>query len=277
MEFIKGKNKDGFIRENTIEFAFSDRLSAFDRIVGETLGRGQVLAECTRVIFKYLSRNNVATALLDEGQKNVIIQRKCKPLDFEFILRNLLTGSALKRAKMGVLKLPAGMDTSEYALFPETFVEVSTKRETKDRYGLSEEEIQTIMVNSFSNLSGEEGLYLFKQALERAKEIAQLLTNLFRKSELFLIDGKVEFGVSDSGQLCLIDSFGPDEFRVAELTWANGPRDTDPDFLDKEFIRKYLEGKTESEYAEILLKYGPTLVSRYSTVTNRLKEASGLY
>ncbi|MFW9777998.1 MAG: phosphoribosylaminoimidazolesuccinocarboxamide synthase [Candidatus Heimdallarchaeota archaeon] len=277
MERINGKNKDGIIRDHTIEFVFSNRLSAFDRIVGETPGRGQVLADCTRIIYKFLSRNNVATALLDEGQGNTIIQRRCQPLDFEFIMRNLLTGSALKRAKLGELQLPIGMNPSEYALFPETFVEVSTKREAKDRYGLSEEEIKGIMVNSFSGLSAEKGFDLFKQALKKARKVADLLTNLFRKSDLFLIDGKVEFGVSDSGQLCLIDSFGPDEFRVAELTWANGPRDTDPDFLDKEFIRKYLEGIHESEYAEILLKYGPTLVSRYRTVTNRLKEASGLY
>lgn len=274
MEHIKGKNKDGFFRNGTIEFRFSDRLSVFDRVIGEIPGRGSILAKCTRVIFKYLSRNNVVTALLDEGLENSIIQQKCTPLDFEFIMRNLLTGSALDRAKHGKIKLPRGMECEEYAQFPETYAEVSTKREGKDRYGLGEKEINRIMLKSFPDLDMEKAYDIFTQALQTTKKIAFLLTSLFKKAHLFFVDGKIEFGINNLGHLCLIDSFGPDEFRVVELAWAQGPRNTSPEFLGKEFIRRELKQVDPSDYDQILRTHGSTLISRYREVTERLKQAS---
>lgn len=275
MEDIKGKNKDGFFRDGKIVFRFSDRLSVFDRVIGEIPGRGRILAECTRIIFTYLSRNNITTALVeDETNENTLVQEKCRPLDFEFIMRNLLSGSALKRVKTGEILLPAGMVVKNYSRFPETYVEVSTKRETKDRYGLTSAEIKEIMINGFPELNQEEAFGLYTQALNITKRLSSLLSPLFKRANLYMIDGKVEFGVDAVGRLCLIDSFGPDEFRAVELTWAQGPRNTTPKFFDKEFLRQKLQQVDESKYEKILRKYGPTLISLFREVTERLKEAS---
>ncbi|MFX0066066.1 MAG: phosphoribosylaminoimidazolesuccinocarboxamide synthase, partial [Candidatus Hermodarchaeota archaeon] len=140
MQLIHGKNKDGFSTNGTIKFIFSDRLSVFDQVVGSVEGRGRILAECSRIVFNFLAHHNVTTAMIS-GQDDYIIMEKCKPLYFEFIIRNLLTGSALKRARKGSLILPEGMDCKEFAIFPHPFVEVSTKKEVKDRYDLSDEDI----------------------------------------------------------------------------------------------------------------------------------------
>lgn len=272
MEVIQGKNKDGYISNGEIKFVFSNRLSVFDEVVGEIDGRGKILAECTRILFEYLSRNNIKTAMLS-GKDNCIVMEKCTPLYFEFIFRNLLTGSALKRALNGSLKLPDGMKIEEYSAFPEPFVEVSTKREKKDRYNLTSDEIIHIAKMSVPEWSSEDAESLYFKALEKAKEFSHLMTDLFNKAKLLLVDGKIEFGLSKEMELCVIDSFGPDEFRTFDKSWLKSDKSTPPSFYDKEFIRKKLKKVNKEEYDRVLHENGEKLVNLYTEVTERLIKA----
>lgn len=273
MEFFQGKNKDGFVLNGQIKFVFSDRLSVFDKVVGTIAGRGNILAKCTRIVFNYLKQNNIQTAIMD-GEDNYILMKKCKPLPFEFVMRNILTGSALKRAQKGILELPEGMKCIEYSHFPEPFIEVSTKWEAKDRYDLSFEELKEIMLAAFPNMSEEVALENYFKALIQTRKISKLLTTLFTKAELLLIDGKIELGFDESDSLCLIDSFGPDEFRTIKKDSIGNLGKNELDFYDKEFIRRKLRDASKESYELILKKNGRTHVQRYEFITQKLREAS---
>ncbi|MFX0016836.1 MAG: phosphoribosylaminoimidazolesuccinocarboxamide synthase [Candidatus Hermodarchaeota archaeon] len=273
MKIIQGKNKDGYSSDGKIKFVFSDRLSVFDEVIGKIEGRGKILAECTRVIFNYLSKNNIKTAML-EGGDDYIIMYKCNPLDFEFIFRNLLTGSALQRALNGTLKLPRDMECKEYSRFPQVFVEVSTKKEVKDRYNLDRDDIWKIMKESFSEMNLDNGMLLYKNVLEEVKVISHLLTELFDKAGLILVDGKIEMGLSGKDELCVIDSFGPDEFRTFDRIWLKGDKKAPPDYYDKEFIREKLRNANKNEYKQILQENASLIINRYKEVTTRLKQAT---
>ncbi|MFX0183956.1 MAG: phosphoribosylaminoimidazolesuccinocarboxamide synthase [Candidatus Hodarchaeota archaeon] len=273
MKLIHGKNKDGFSTNGTIKFVFSDRLSVFDQVVGSVEGRGRILAECSRIVFNFLSQKDVATAMIS-GQEDYIIMEECKPLYFEFITRNLLTGSALKRAQKGSLKLPDGMDCKEFASFPHPFIEVSTKKEVKDRYDLSDEDILRILIISLPECDPEESMVIYEKALAISERISQLLAILFDKADLVFVDGKIELGINKENRLCLIDSFGPDEFRAFDKAWLNSNRKTKPYFYDKQFIRHKLENAKKTDYERILHETKESLLSRYNNVTERLKKAS---
>lgn len=273
MQVISGKNKDGFISNGTIKFIFSDRLSVFDHVVGEIPNRGTSLAECTRIIFNYLNKKGISTALLS-GDNNYILMEKCIPLNFEFIVRNLLTGSALHRAKNNILKLPDGMICKEFAPFPSPFVEVSTKHESKDRYNLTDHEIEKIMEESVTESSNINLKELFNEAMYLTNRIFNLLTQLFNSAGLVLLDGKIELGINKFGNLCLIDSFGPDEFRSFDKEWLNTDQKQLPDFYDKQFIRDKIKSSGENNPDGILKIHGKELVSRYQVVIKRIQQAS---
>jgi phosphoribosylaminoimidazole-succinocarboxamide synthase len=225
------------------------------------------------VIFNYLSKNNIKTAMM-EGGDDYIIMYKCNPLYFEFIFRNLLTGSALQRAQNGTLKIPKYMECREYSRFPQVFVEVSTKKEVKDRYNLGSDDIRKIINESFSEMNLDNGMLLYENVLEEVKVISHLLTKLFDKAGLILVDGKIEMGLNGNDELCVIDSFGPDEFRTFDKIWLEGDKKTPPDFYDKEFIREKLKNVNKSEYKQILQVNRLLLINRYKEVTTRLKQAS---
>lgn len=273
MKLIHGKNKDGYSINGNIKFVFSDRLSVFDQVIGLVEGRGRILAECTRTVFNFLAHNDVTTAIIS-GQEDYIIMEKCRPLYFEFILRNLLTGSAFKRAQKGSLKLPEGMDCKEFVRFPQPFIEVSTKKEMKDRYDLTDEDITRILSDSLPEYNPEESIVIYKKALAIAKRISQLLATLFDKADLLFVDGKIELGINRENKLCLIDSFGPDEFRAFDKEWLNSDRRAKPHFYDKQFIRHKLENANKTDYERILHEKKESLLSRYINVTERLKKAS---
>lgn len=207
------------------------------------------------------------------GNDNYIIMENCTPLYFEFIFRNLLTGSALKRALNNSLKLPEGMKKEEYSEFPEPFVEVSTKKEKKDRYNLTANEIIQIAKMSVPDWSSEKAESLYYEALEKSRSISNLMTELFAKAGLLLVDGKIEFGLSKEMELCVIDSFGPDEFRTFDKDWLKSNKSKPPSFYDKEFIRKKLEKVNKEEYDRVLHENSENLVNLYTEVTERLIKA----
>lgn len=208
------------------------------------------------------------------GDDNYILMKKCNPLYFEFIFRNLLTGSALQRALNGTLKLPEGMVCEEYSRFPQPFIEISTKREVKDRYNLNMDDIQKIMRDSLPELNLKSAMMLYNEALKKVKIISRLMTSLFDKAELILVDGKIELGVTEEKELCVIDSFGPDEFRTFDKSWLKSNRSTPPSFYDKEFIRTKLKNIKRNNYGKILNENGEDLITRYKEVVTRLYMAS---
>jgi phosphoribosylaminoimidazole-succinocarboxamide synthase len=120
----------------------------------------------------------------------------------------------------------------------------------------------------------EESMVFYEKALVFTERISQLLATLFDKADLVFVDGKIELGINNENRLCLIDSFGPDEFRAFDKAWLSSDRKSKPHFYDKQFIRHKLEHAKKPDYERILDETKDSLLSRYNTVTERLKKAS---
>ena len=70
----------------------TDRLSAFDHVLGLVPCRGQVLTQLSAWWFDRLA-STAPSHLLEVADPNVTIVRKCRPLPVEIVVRGWLTGS----------------------------------------------------------------------------------------------------------------------------------------------------------------------------------------
>ena len=81
-----------------------------------------------------------------------------------------------------------------------------------------------------------------RQYKQYAKEVNAIVSDMFRKIGITLVDFKIEFGVTADGAVVVADEMSPDGCRL---------RNTDNESMDKDLFRKG-EGDIIKSYTEIL-------------------------
>ncbi len=271
----KGKNKDIYSLDNgRLGFVFTSRVSAFDGVVGTTTPkRGELLCECSAMIFSLFEKLDIPTHLLQWGSNQMIVKKLVR-LPFEFIVRNVLMGSAFKRYSRGELELPEGMTGIEYDEFPKPFFEITTKLEKQDRL-VSGEEIPIIARKHLPGYQREVIETVMNKTKETTERIGFLLNRVFAAAGFVFIDGKLEYGLDEDGKLYVIDSFGPDEFRActpSSLARTLLNIQDSPDFYDKEFLRRQLREAPKDGREEVVEQIAVELELRYERITLALRE-----
>ncbi|MEZ5375622.1 MAG: phosphoribosylaminoimidazolesuccinocarboxamide synthase [Acidimicrobiales bacterium] len=220
----------------------TDRLSAFDRVIGLVPHKGQVLNQLAAWWFEQTS-DIVANHVVSMPDPNVLIALDATPLPVEVVVRARLTGStstavlprylAGERVLYGYT-LPDGL--TPHGPLPEPIVTPTTKAAD----GEHDEPITVAEV-------AEQGLV--EPALW--KRIQQVALDLFARGAAIadaagfvLADTKYEFGLGPDGELLLIDEMHtPDSSRywakdTLDERLANGQA---PDGYDKEPVRLALK------------------------------------
>src|SRR5262249_35918676 len=88
----EGKVRDNYVaKDGTRIIVVTDRVSAFDRILGTLPYKGQVLNQLSEWWFE-MTRDIVPNHLLSMPDPNVTIAVECEPLEVEMIVRAYLTG-----------------------------------------------------------------------------------------------------------------------------------------------------------------------------------------
>ncbi|MFX1475140.1 MAG: phosphoribosylaminoimidazolesuccinocarboxamide synthase [Promethearchaeota archaeon] len=271
----KGKNKDIYaLDDERLGFVFTSRISAFDGVVGTTTPkRAELLCECSAMIFTLFEKLDIPTHLLQWGSDQMIV-RKLVRLPFEFIVRNVLMGSAFKRYARGELELPEGMTGSEYEEFPKPFFEITTKLEKHDRI-VTGEEIPSIARKHMPGYQDNVIEIAMRKARFTTEKIGLLLREVFAAAGFVFIDGKLEYGLDKEGKLFVIDSFGPDEFRActpSSLARTLLNIQDSPEFYDKEFLRRQLRDAPKEGREEVVEQVAGELEQRYEKITSALRE-----
>ena len=88
----RGKVRDIIDLDDRLLLVSTDRVSAFDRVLGTVPFRGQILTELSAWWFRQLS-DIVASHVLAVPDPNVTIARKCRTLPVEVVVRDRLTGT----------------------------------------------------------------------------------------------------------------------------------------------------------------------------------------
>ena len=231
----KGKVRDNYYDDDKIIMITSDRVSAFDHVLGTIPFKGQILTEIANFWFEK-TKHIVPNHIIDCPDPQVLIAKKADTLPVEVIVRNYITGSLWREYSSGIngqygFDLPLGLKKDQK--FDKPILTPSTKAE----YGLhdepiSREKIMNGLVKKDIYLKAEEyALKLFEEGKQWAD-----------KQGLILVDTKYEFGLVN-GELIAIDEIHtPDSSRfwVKEEYENRFNAGESQKMLDKENIRQWL-------------------------------------
>jgi len=242
----RGKVRDVYDLGETLLIVATDRISAFDYVLGTGIpDKGRLLTQMSAFWFQRLSdivpNHLISTHVEDfpaalqafrhELADRSMLVRKTSPLPVECVARGYLAGSGWKdyvrTGSVCGVALPAGL--TESAALPEPIFTPATKADTGHDENISESDAATIL------------------GVERVRDLRTLTLRLYDAGVrhaasvgIVVADTKFEFGVAADGTLLLIDEvLTPDSSRFWDRATyrAGGPQ---PSF-DKQFVRDYLE------------------------------------
>jgi phosphoribosylaminoimidazole-succinocarboxamide synthase len=232
---IQGKVRDIYPQSDTLLLITTDRISAFDRVLGAIPYKGQVLNQLSDWWFDHTA-DLVANHRLETPDPNVMRVRRAEALPVEVVVRGYITGvtstslwtlyAGGERQPYGIA-LPAGLRKNDQ--LPQPIITPTTKALA----GAHDEQITRAQILERGLVSPAVWAQIEAVAIglfTRGQAVAQ-------QAGLILVDTKYEFGVLD-GELLLIDEIHtPDSSRYWLQESYGG--DAEPENYDKEFLRKW--------------------------------------
>jgi phosphoribosylaminoimidazole-succinocarboxamide synthase len=246
----RGKVRDNYaVGDDKILMIASDRLSAFDVILGEPIpGKGALLTRMALFWFDWLGpngRNLCPIHLTGQAPESVVapsevaqvvgrsmLVKRLRPLPVEAVVRGYLAGSAWKEYQQtasvcGVL-LPAGLINA--SPLPQAIYTPAAKAAAGDH----DENI------SFERTVEMVGLDLATRVRDISLSIYRAASAFALTKGIIIADTKFEFGLDAQGTLTLMDEvLTPDSSRFwPQESYAEG---SNPPSYDKQFVRDWLE------------------------------------
>ena len=246
----RGKVRDNYaVGDDRILMVASDRISAFDVIMGEPIpGKGELLTKLSLFWFDKLGPNGLNICpihLTGDAPESVVsaaeapqvtgrsmLVQRLKPIPVEAVVRGYLAGSGWKeyqdnQAVCGV-KLPAGLQNA--SKLPEPIYTPAAKAEMGEHdENITFEQTVAMIGPELAAQIRDVSIALYKAAAEMALQ-----------KGIIIADTKFEFGLDKAGKLVLMDEvLTPDSSRYwpAE-SYVVGQN---PPSYDKQFLRDWLE------------------------------------
>lgn len=239
---VEGKVRDSYLPgDGTRVLVTTDRISAFDRVLGTLPFKGQVLNQLSAWWFdrtKDVAPNHFR-AMPDPS---VTVAIECEPLPVEWVVRAYLTGVtstsvwthyARGEREFCGHRLPEGLKKNEPLpapiLTPSTKAEKGGHDESVSRAALLERGV-------IDEATFDEASALVHALFARGRTICQ-------ERGLILVDTKYELGRAPDGRLVVIDEIHtPDSSRIwFEASYASRlAGGEEPESFDKEYVRRWL-------------------------------------
>ena len=271
---ISGKVRDSYRLGNKRVLVTTDRISAFDRILGTIPFKGQVLNQIAAFWFEK-TKEIIPNHVISVPDPNIMVVAECEQLPLEFIMRGYLTGvtntSIWTAYKKGIRNfcgnpLPDGMQWNQK--LPQPILTPTTKHEVHDRNVSRQEAI-------------EEGLISPEVFDEAAALCAKLFDEGIRFAAtrgLILVDTKYEIGRLN-GKLVVSDEIHtPDSSRYwfADTYSDCFLKGLDQRKLDKEYVREWMakqgftgDGVPPALTDEVRVEAAKRYIQAYETVTGK--------
>lgn len=207
---------------------FKDDATAFNAIKRGTIARkGEINCTISTHLFQQLEAQGIPTHWLDSPAPDWMRVQAVEIVPLEVVVRNLAAGSLCKQTGIA-LGTPIEPPLVEFFYKDDALGDPLL---TPDRLRLlnvaTAEEVETLR--------------------SLALRINQALRDFFATCELTLVDFKLEFGRTRSGEIVLADEISPDTCRL----WDQRESDPDRRVLDKDRFRQDL-GNVEDAYETVL-------------------------
>jgi phosphoribosylaminoimidazole-succinocarboxamide synthase len=237
----EGKVRDNYTSDGRRYIVTSDRISAFDRVLGTLPLKGQVLQWVTTFWFEQTAKL-VPNHVLEVPDPNVMVARECQPLGAEMVMRAYLTGVtstsiwthyAKGQREFCGHRLPDGLKRDQKLERP--ILTPSSKAPKGDHdVSMSREELIA---------SGAISADDFDAAADMAARLFAFGQEHCARQGLILVDTKYEFGKDADGRIRVIDEIHtPDSSRFwfAESYRERFDKGMPPESFDKEYVRRWL-------------------------------------
>jgi len=246
----RGKVRDNYaVGQDRILMVASDRLSAFDVIMGEPIpGKGEILTKMALFWFARLGHvcpnhltgeapeSVVTPAEVPQVQGRSMLVKRLQPILVEAVVRGYLAGSGWKeyqdtQSVCGV-PLPAGLKNA--GKLPQPIFTPAAKAASGHDENISYEKVVETIGPELAAKIRDTSIRLYREAADFA------LTR-----GLIIADTKFEFGLDPQGNLVLMDEvLTPDSSRYwpVEGYQAAFAKGENPPSYDKQFVRDWLEG-----------------------------------
>jgi phosphoribosylaminoimidazole-succinocarboxamide synthase len=231
----QGKVRDVYdLGENLLIIA-TDRISAFDKVLGVIPFKGEILTNLSIFWFEK-TKDIIKNHIIKQIHPNAVFVKKCEIIPIEVIVRGYLTGGGWREySKTGMISgIKLKENLKKDSRFEKPILTPSTKAKTGHDEPISKEDIVKNKIISKELMDEIEDISL--KLFERGTEIA-------KKNNLILVDTKYEFGLLPDNSLILADEIHTsDSSRYWYLDTYNELFDGGKEqrMLDKEYFRQWL-------------------------------------
>jgi phosphoribosylaminoimidazole-succinocarboxamide synthase len=242
----RGKVRDNYaVGDDRLLMVASDRLSAFDVIMGEPIpGKGELLtrmalfwfARLSHIVPNHLTGDDPESVVAADERAQVrgrsMLVKRLKPLPIEAVVRGYLAGSGWKAYQQSQsvcgVALPPGLKNA--SKLPQPIFTPATKAEAGDHdENISFEQAAKVIGADLATRVRDISIRLYSEAA------AYALTK-----GIVIADTKFEFGLAADGTLTLMDEvLTPDSSRYWPLETYR--ESENPPSYDKQFVRDWLE------------------------------------
>lgn len=226
MELLyEGKSKQIFKTDNpdNVVVRFKDDITAFYGIKrANILNKGRLTCDISSMVLGYLNDNGINTHFIERVDDDGQLCRVVEHVPVEVIVRNVVAGSMAQRLGM------------EEGIVPEnTIFDLCLRRSDLGDPLINDHHAVALGLLSYEELS---------ELYEMSAKINSLVTELYSKAGITVVDFKIEFGRAADGSLVLADELSPDTCRLWDK--ATGER------MDKDRFRRDL-GSVGETYEEV--------------------------
>ena len=224
----EGKAKQVFLTddEDRIIIHYTDAATAFNNIKKATIENKGVLNNAiSTLIFEHLIAAGVKTHYIETLNDRDQLCRRVDIIPLEVIVRNTIAGSMAQR-----LGIEEGTKPSN------VIFDICYKKDELGDPLINDHHAVALGVVTYEELN---------RIYAMTAKINEVLTDLFKRMNINLVDFKIEFGRTSDGEIVLADEVSPDTCRLWDLTTNEK--------LDKDRFRRDL-GRVREAYEEILAR-----------------------
>lgn len=274
-EKYQGKVRDCFTKDQKIILVSTDRISAFDRVLGYIPFKGQVLNLLATFWFEK-TKDIIENHVISIPDPNVTIAKRAKPVPLEMVVRGYITGvtdtsiwgsyEKGERIIYGV-KFPEGLKKNDK--LPTPVITPTTKAKSGHDERITKKEIlkQKIVSKEIYEQIEKASLALFR----RGQKIAE-------KSGIILVDTKYEFGIYNKKLIIMDEIHTPDSSRfwIKKTYKKRLKKGLEPESIDKEFLRLWYkkrgykgDGKPPQMTQDFIKQLSKRYIDIYEKITSK--------
>ena len=223
-----GKAKQLYATDDTtrVVILYKDDISAYNGIKKSSIhNKGILNNKISEIIYQKLEENGIKTHFIKRLDDRNQLCKKITVFPLEFIVRNVIAGSLARR-----------LDMEEGVRPKNTIFEICLKSDFLNDPLINEHHAVALNLISYEELH---------KIYELSMQINRIVTALFSKVGIDVIDMKLEFGYDENNNLLLADEISPDTARF----WDNETKNK----LDRDRFKRDM-GKLEESYNEILTR-----------------------